>query len=307
MPTEETTDFFHILTLSLEAINREIERMNKKIKIEKNTVQETLVMPLYGKAWAVKHYPDLFHDTDCQKIIDQLDYDFSTMRMQNNSIKMKIGALAAAIRQYALVYEAREYLKDYPKALVVNLGCGLDTAGHQADNGECRFANVDFPNVIELREQLIPSTDREKNIGSDLNDHSWFDMIDFRKEDGAVFIASGVFIYLKKEDVKKLFCAMAERFPRARLAFDAQNRRGMELDLKAIKASGIDVSTNFYLDEPVKELASWCDRFDRVQWKGMSTGYIKLDKRFGNFFKLLARYADKKGMSQLNVIDFRKD
>lgn len=281
--------------------------MNPKIKIEKNTVQETLVMPLYGKAWAVKKYPDLFHDADCQIIIDRLDYDFSAMQVQNNSIKMKIGALAAAIRQYALVHEAREYLKDYPKALVVNLGCGLDTAGHQADNGECRFANVDFPNIIELREQLIPSTDREKNIGSDLNNHSWFDKIDFCKEGGAVFIASGVFIYLNKEDVKKLFCAMAERFPGARLAFDAQNRRGMELDLKAIKASGIDVSTNFYLDEPEKELASWCDRFDRVQWKGMSTGYVKLDKRFGIFFKLLARYADKKGMSQLNVIDFRKD
>ena len=281
--------------------------MNPKIKIEKNTVQETLVMPLYGKAWAIKNYPDLFHDTDCQKIMDRLDYDFSTMQLQEGGIKMKIGALAAAIRQYALVYEVREYLKNHPKALVVNLGCGLDTSGRQADNGECRFANVDFSNVIELREQLVPSTDREKNIGSDLNDHSWFDKIDFREEDGAVFIASGVFIYLNKEDVKKLFCAMAEHFPGARLAFDAQNRRGMELDLKAVKASGIDVSTNFYLEEPEKELASWCDRFDRVQWKGMSTGYIKLDKRFGIFFKLLAHYADKKGMSQLNVIDFRKD
>ena len=48
--------------------------MSGKIRIEKNTVQETLVMPLYGKAWAVKNYPDLFHDTDCQEIMDRLDY-----------------------------------------------------------------------------------------------------------------------------------------------------------------------------------------------------------------------------------------
>ena len=216
-------------------------------------------------------------------------------------------SLAAATRQYALVCEVKDYLKDHPKALVVNLGCGLDTAGHQADNGQCRFANVDFPNVIEVREQLMPSTEREKNIGSDLNDQGWFDKIDFRKEDGAVFIASGVFVYFKKADVKKLFCAMAERFPGARLAFDGQNKRGMEMDLKAVKSSGIDVSTNFYLEDPEKELLSWSDRFARVQWKRMSTGYIKPDKRFGVLYRLMAPYADKTGMSQLDVIDFRED
>lgn len=281
--------------------------MSNKIKIEKNTVQETLVMPLYGKAWAVKTYPDLFHDTDCRKIMDMLDYDFSTMHAQEGGVKMKIAALASATRQYALVCEVREYLKEHPQALVVNLGCGLDTAGHQADNGQCRFANVDFPNVIEIREQLLPSTEREKNIPSDLNDHAWFDKIDFRMEDGAVFIASGVFVYFKKADVKKLFCAMAERFPGARLAFDGQNKRGMEMDLKAVKASGIDVSTNFYLENPKTELRSWSDRFSRVQWKWMSTGYIKPDKRFGILYRLMAPYADKKGLSQLDVIDFKKD
>ena len=280
--------------------------MSNKIKIEKNTVQETLVMPLYGKAWAVKNFPDLFHDRDCQRLMDRLDYDFSTMQAQEGGVKMKIAALASATRQYALVCEVREYLKDHPQALVVNLGCGLDTAGHQADNGKCRFANVDFPNVIEIREQLMPSTEREKNIGCDLNDQGWFDKIDFRKEDGVVFIASGVFVYFKKSDVKKLFCAMAERFPGARLAFDGQNKRGMEMDLKAVKASGIDVSTNFYLEDPEKELSSWSDRFARVQWKGMSTGYIKPDKRFGIIYRLMAPYADKNGLSQLDVIDFAK-
>ena len=239
--------------------------------------------------------------------INGLDYDFSTMQAHEGGVKMKIAALAAATRQYALVCEVREYLKDHPRALVVNLGCGLDTAGHQADNGQCRFANVDFPNVIEIRERLMPSTEREKNIGSDLNDQGWFDKIDFRKEDGAVFIASGVFVYFKKEDVKKLFCAMAERFPGARLAFDGQNKQGMEMDLKAVKASGIDVSTNFALDDPVGELTSWSDRFASVKSKRMFNDYIAPDRRFGLLYKLMTKFSDGNGMSQLDVIEFRKD
>ena len=279
----------------------------EKIKIEKNSVQETLVLPLYGKAWASQKYPDIVKDRDAQKIMNSIDYDFSAMEKAARGVKGKIASLAAATRQAALVWEINDYLKDHPKALVVNLGCGLDTAGHQADNGKCRFANVDFPNVIELREKLLPSTERERNIPSDLNDHSWFEKIGFIKEDGAVFIASGVFLYFKKDDVKKLFCAMAERFPGARLAFDGQNEAGKNLDLKALQTSGIDISTNFSLNHPEAELRSWSDKFARVQWKKMSTGYIQPDKRFGLLYRLMALYADNTGMSQLDVIDFQKD
>ena len=279
----------------------------EKIRIEKNSVQETLVLPLYGKAWASQKYPDIFKDRDARKIMNSIDYDFSAMEKAARGVKGKIASLAAATRQAALVWEINDYLKDHPKALVVNLGCGLDTAGHQADNGKCRFANVDFPNVIELREKLLPSTERERNIPSDLNDHSWFEKIGFIKEDGAVFIASGVFLYFKKDDVKKLFCAMAERFPGARLAFDGQNEAGKNLDLKALQTSGIDISTNFSLNHPEAELRSWSDKFARVQWKKMSTGYIQPDKRFGLLYRLMALYADNTGMSQLDVIDFQKD
>lgn len=280
--------------------------MSQKIRIEKNSVQETLVLPLFGKAWAVRNYPDIFKDQDVQQIMDRVDYDFSALEKAAGGNKGKIASLAAATRQAALVWEIRDYLKDHPKALVVNLGCGLDTAGHQADNGTCRFANVDFPNVIELREQLIPSTEREKNIAADLNDFSWFEQIGFRPEEGVVFIASGVFLYFKKEDVRRLFVAMAEQFPGGRIAFDGQNQKGKDVDLKALKASGIDISTNFALDKPEEELKSWSDRFARVQWKKMSTGYIKPDRRFGILYRLMAPLADKTGMSQLDVIDFKK-
>ena len=51
--------------------------VKRKVKIEKNTVQETLVIPLYGKAWAVRNYPDIFKDTDCKALMAALDYDFS--------------------------------------------------------------------------------------------------------------------------------------------------------------------------------------------------------------------------------------
>lgn len=50
-----------------------------KYRIEKNTVQETLVIPLYGRKVCTELYPDLYHDETAQKLIEKVDYDFSAL------------------------------------------------------------------------------------------------------------------------------------------------------------------------------------------------------------------------------------
>ena len=45
--------------------------------IEKNTVQETLVIPLYGRKVCSEHFPDLFKDPEAERICGMLDYDFA--------------------------------------------------------------------------------------------------------------------------------------------------------------------------------------------------------------------------------------
>lgn len=90
----------------------------------------------------------------------------------------------------------KDYLKDYPDAAVVNMGCGLDDTFRKCDNGKCKGYNIDMPDVIETRNALLPAGERETNIAHDLNDFAWMDLID--ASGGAVFFASGVFYYLKK-------------------------------------------------------------------------------------------------------------
>ena len=45
--------------------------------IEKNTVQETLIIPLYGRKVCSEHFPDLFKDSEAERICGMLDYDFA--------------------------------------------------------------------------------------------------------------------------------------------------------------------------------------------------------------------------------------
>lgn len=77
------------------------------------------------------------------------------------------------MRQLAMRWEIAEYLKIHPKASVVNLGCGLDQTGRVLDNGTCKTYNLDFPDIIKIRTDLMPVGDREENIQTDLRDYSW--------------------------------------------------------------------------------------------------------------------------------------
>ena len=262
-----------------------------KYHIEKNTVQETLVIPLFGRLVCSEHFPALFSDPEAKRICDSLDYDFAEKRKKMESAAGLFGALEVAQRQYDLRQEAEAYLKDHPKAAVVNLGCGLDDTFRKCDNGLCRGYNIDMPDVIKIRGELLPAGEREENIACDLNDYAWIDRID--ASNGAVFFASGVFYYFKTEAVRRLFATMADCFPGAVLAFDSCNARGAKMMRKTwLKEAGItDVSAFFSLEDE-KELTGWSGSFASVTAKSYMRGYRDIYNDVGLFHKLMLRFCD---------------
>ena len=275
-----------------------------KYHIEKNTVQETLVIPLLGRLVCSEHFPELFSDPEAKRICDCLDYDFAEKRKKMESAAGLFGAIEVAQRQYDLRCEVEDYLKDHPKAAVVNLGCGLDDTFRKCGNGLFRGYNIDLPDVIRVRNDLLPAGEREQNLAFDLNDLSWMDRID--GTNGAVFYAAGVFYYFKTGDVKKLFHAMAERFPGAVLVFDSCNERGAKLMRKTwLKEAGItDVSAFFSLEDEL-ELLGWSDRFSSVTAKSYMRGYRDIYKNVGLFHKLMIRFCDTLVRMKIVKIVFR--
>ncbi len=274
-----------------------------KYHIEKNTVQETLVIPLFGRLICSERFPQLFSDPEAKRLCDSLDYDFAEKRKRMESAAGLFGALEVAQRQYDLRCEVKAYLKDHPNAAVVNLGCGLDDTFSKADNGSCRGYNLDFPDVIKVRNELLPAGEREKNVACDLNDFAWMDQID--AANGAVFFASGVFYYFKTQDVKKLFAAMAKRFPGCVLAFDSCNARGAKMMRKTwLKEAGITDVSAFFSLESEAELNNWSSRFASVTAKSYMRGYRDIYHDVGLFHKLMLRFCDSLVNMKIIKIDF---
>ena len=89
-----------------------------KYKIERNTVQETLILPLYSRKLCSELYPNLYRDETAVRLIDQIDYDFSVAEKNSRSLMQRFGALEVAMRQCDLAWEVRDYLKTHPCAAV---------------------------------------------------------------------------------------------------------------------------------------------------------------------------------------------
>ena len=276
-----------------------------KYHIEKNTVQETLIIPLFGRLVCSEHFPLLFSDPEAKRICESLDYDFSGKRKKMESPAGLFGALEVAQRQYDLRCEVEAYLKEHPNAAVVNLGCGLDDTFSNVDNGLCSGYNLDFPDVIAVRNELLPVGEREQNIACDLNDYGWMDAIDASQ--GAVFFAAGVFYYFKTDEVKQLFRAMAERFPGAVLAFDACNERGAKLMRKTwLREAGITDVHAFFSLEDETEIRGWSKRFASVTAKSYMRGYRDIYRDVGLFHRLMIRFCDSMVKMKIIKIEFRE-
>ena len=175
-----------------------------------------------------------------------------------------------------------------PQSYVLGVDSILTAGGNQQN----KIFNVDFPDVIAMREELAGTNPRETNIVSDLTDLSWMDQVDARN--GAVFYAAGVFHYLKKENVKAIVLKMTELFPGCRLVFDTVGTLGYKLMMRVIlKKHGMNNFGNlFYTNNSVKDLSSWSDKIS-VSSKGYMLGYydMKLPSIKG-IHRLLANIGD---------------
>ena len=281
------------------------ETMDDKIRIEPNTVQETLIIPLFARKICSEHFPALFSDPEAERLCKRLDYDFASKEKRMTGTAGLFGALEVAQRQYDLLWEVKAYLSAHPDAAVVSLGCGLDDTFRRADNGTCRGYDLDLPDVIAIRDTLLPAGEREEHIACDLNDFSWMDRIDGSR--GAVFFASGVFYYLETVAVRRLFTELAKRFPGGVLAFDSCNRRGAKMMTKTwLKEAGIrDVRALFSLEDP-SELCTWSEDFAAVSDRSYMRGYRDIYPDLGFAHHMLMRFCDGIVNMRIVKIEFKR-
>ena len=76
----------------------------EKFKAEEGTVQETLMMPLYGRAYCEEHFPNTFPNKAAKETAAKVDFDFS--KVKSSELNMVTWGLRARMLQDALLMTA---------------------------------------------------------------------------------------------------------------------------------------------------------------------------------------------------------
>ena len=154
--------------------------------------------------------------------MEKIDYDFSALEKRSDSIVQVFGALEVVMRQSDIAWEVRNYLKEHPRAAVINLGCGLDDTGRACDNGLCRMYNIDLPETMEIREKFLTENGPIYQIAKSAMDASYTDEIVCDGENVLVVI-EGLSMYLQEKDVLQMFSIIEKTFPKVTVMIETMS------------------------------------------------------------------------------------
>lgn len=177
-------------------------------------VSETALLTLNGRAAQARHPHAIIDDPMAVHMADAIAFDFDKFGRRKGQ--------EMALRSLAFDKAARQYLAEHPSATIVALAEGLQTSFWRLDaalpDARFRWLTVDFPPIIELREQLLPTSDRIVTRAQSALDYRWMDALD--PANGVFITAEGLLMYLQPQEALGLIAECAGRFPGGQMIFD---------------------------------------------------------------------------------------
>ena len=234
--------------------------------------KETMLVTLYGRALETDAQDPILRDPVAKKAVSRIDYDFENLHVKWNDI------LAIAARAKVFDEWVEEFRAHHPKASVLHLGCGLDSRVFRINpSPDVLWFDVDYPEMIELRQRLFPERAGYQMIGSSVTVPGWLEQVPADRP--ALIVAEGLMYYLKEETVQDLVKRIVERFPSGQIMFDAISRLYLKMQKTNVGISATGAKMWWGIDDPY-ELEMWDPRIKLL------TNLSVMDKDFPNIKKM---------------------
>ncbi|HEY5902258.1 MAG TPA: class I SAM-dependent methyltransferase [Anaerolineales bacterium] len=214
-------------------------------------ISETLLIPLYVRARESERPDALIHDGKAARMVQRIDYPFSKIRIQEHD---EVGIL---LRVREFDRRARCFLQEHRNAVVVHIGCGLDTRFDRLDDGRGEWFDLDLPPVMELRNALLDEPcPRHHSLAASVFDPGWVEQVASLRPRPFLFLAEGVFPYFEEAQVKSLILGLRDRFPASELVIDAHTPLANWLHNFQLGFSRLSARLHWGLKDP-RDLESW--------------------------------------------------
>jgi O-methyltransferase involved in polyketide biosynthesis len=222
--------------------------MAGKHTVKLGAVQETLLIPLYGRADQTRKRRGLLNDPKAVEMVEAIDYDFSRFDGTRS-------LLGATVRTCIVDVWVRDFVAAHPGGTVVEIGAGLNTRFERVDNGRIHWLDLDLPDVIDVRRRFFADSDRRRMIATSVLDPGWVHAV--RSSPGPyLFAAEAVLVYLTAPEVRKALRTITEHFPGARIALDTAGAWIIAHQDKHDTLKSMRARMTWACDDP-RELESW--------------------------------------------------
>jgi O-methyltransferase involved in polyketide biosynthesis len=227
-------------------------------------VEQTAFVTQYARAVDSRWPRPILGDTLAAEIVAKIDYDFDSLGVPTSAIRQ------TALRAKMLDDRARQFISEYPDAVIVDLGAGLGTAMQRITPPiTVDWYSVDLPNVTALRDELVPADDHAHSVAASLADDAWTDQIP--PDRPTMLIADGLLAFVSEPLIVNLFRHIPDHFRSGEIAINDYGRVS-RLNIAAMKVvfSAVGTQWNYrgFSDAHVPE--SWSPKLRLVEETSLS-------------------------------------
>lgn len=206
-----------------------------------NNVNKTLYIPLYGKAF-VSRKGIILNDKKAEEIWDKERFELKG-KSKSKWLCYYMGIRAAFFDEWL-----KEKMAKDKNAVVVHIGCGMDSRIERVGANNHHWYDVDFPDVIAERKLYYNETEFYHMIESDARNNNWINKLPATKR--AIIVLEGVTMYFKLEELKKLLASLNKRFASVEILMDCYTTRAASASKYKNPINDVGVTEVYGLDEP---------------------------------------------------------
>lgn len=183
--------------------------------------QESLFLTLGGRAMDSRLPRPFLGDPLADEILGKTGYDiarFPTLHTRFLDPKSKVFDIT--VRSKRMDEVVQRFVTRHPDAVVLELGAGLDTRMFRINPPPTvDWYDVDYPEVMTVRQQVVPERPNVHGIGANLTDPPhWLDDIPTGRP--AVIVGDSLLGFLPQDDLVALLRRLTGRVPGGELTFN---------------------------------------------------------------------------------------
>ena len=176
-----------------------------------NNVNKTLYIPLYGKSYVSKK-GIILQDKKAESIWESEDFTLK------GKAKSKWLAYYMGMRSAVFDNWLTQQIVNTPNAVILHIGCGLDSRCCRVSFPVQSWYDIDFPEVITERKRFFQETVHYHMLGTDARRTTFLTSIPHY--DCAIIVMEGISMYMQPDELQILLNTLSSHFTHVKLLID---------------------------------------------------------------------------------------